>query len=76
MDASNVADLYDIAPHAARHKIRRFLEYAPYADSYDVPDPYSGGPEGFDHALDLIETAAQGLLADLTTETSEKTSKT
>ena len=40
MDATNVADLYDIAPHAARHKIRRFLEYAPHTDTYDVPDPY------------------------------------
>ncbi|ODR97366.1 phosphotyrosine protein phosphatase [Methyloceanibacter superfactus] len=76
MDASNVADLYDIAPHAARHKIRRFLEYAPYGETYDVPDPYFGGPEGFDHALDLIEAAAQGLLADLTAETSEKSAKT
>jgi len=68
MDASNVADLYDIAPHDARHKIRRLLEYAPYADTMDVPDPYYGGPQGFDHALDLIEAAARGLLADLTGE--------
>jgi len=76
MDATNVADLYDIAPHAARHKIRRFLEYAPHTDTYDVPDPYFGGTEGFDHALDLIETAAQGLLADLTADSAEKTGDT
>jgi protein-tyrosine-phosphatase len=30
MDASNIADLHDIAPHAARKKIRRFLDYAPH----------------------------------------------
>jgi protein-tyrosine phosphatase len=30
-----------------------------------VPDPYYGGPEGFDHVLDLLEDACQGLLADL-----------
>jgi protein-tyrosine phosphatase len=68
MDASNVADLYDLAPHEARHKIRRFLEYAPHLGSMDVPDPYYGGAAGFDHALDLIEAASRALLADLTGE--------
>jgi len=66
MDGSNIADLQDIAPHAARHKIRRFLDYAPHLDEQDVPDPYYGGEAGFDHALDLIEAAARGLLAELT----------
>ena len=66
MDGSNISDLHDIAPHAARPKIRRFLDYAPQVDEEDVPDPYFGGAEGFDHALDLIEAAAQGLLAELT----------
>jgi len=68
MDASNVADLYDIAPHDARHKIRRFLEYAPHLGTMDVPDPYYGGAQGFDHALDLIEAASRALLANLTEE--------
>ncbi|MEZ5873868.1 MAG: hypothetical protein R3D30_03275 [Hyphomicrobiales bacterium] len=39
-----------------------------------MPDPYYGGPEGFDHALDLIEEAARGLLADLT-GTKKRTAK-
>jgi protein-tyrosine phosphatase len=69
MDGSNIEDLHDIAPHAARAKIRRFLDYAPHVGAQDVPDPYYGGTEGFDHALDLIEAAAQGLLAELTEET-------
>ena len=66
MDGSNIADLQDIAPHAGRRKIRRFLDYAPHVDAQDVPDPYYGGRQGFDHALDLIEAAADGLLAELT----------
>jgi protein-tyrosine phosphatase len=65
MDGANIADLEDIVPHAARGKIRRFLDYAPHLDHSDVPDPYYGGTEGFDHALDLIETAAEGLLVEL-----------
>ena len=68
MDASNISDLLAIAPHEARHKIRRFLEYAPHMGVEDVPDPYYGGPEGFGHALDLIEAAARGLLADVLKE--------
>jgi protein-tyrosine phosphatase len=31
----------------------------------DVPDPYHGGPGGFDHVLDLVEAACAGLLAEL-----------
>jgi len=72
MDGSNIADIYDIAPQAARDKIRRFLDYAPHLGTQDVPDPYYGGVTGFDHALDLIEAAAQGLLAELTQKTEKK----
>ena len=72
MDASNIADLEDIAPHGARHKIRRFLDFAPHLSAQDVPDPYYGGEAGFDHALDLIEAAAKGLLAELMLEGATK----
>ena len=68
MDGSNIADMYEIAPMDARHKIRRFLDYAPQLGEEDVPDPYYGGAVGFDHALDLIEAAAKGLLAELARE--------
>jgi protein-tyrosine phosphatase len=30
-----------------------------------VPDPFYGGPNGFDHVLDMLEDAAEGLLAAL-----------
>jgi protein-tyrosine phosphatase len=75
MDASNISDLLEIAPHEARHKIRRFLEYAPHMGVEDVPDPYFGGPEGFGHALDLIEAAARGLLADVLKESGHSAKK-
>lgn len=65
MDGSNYQELVELAPKDARHKIRRFLDFAPHAGTRDVPDPFYGGREGFDHALDLIEAAARGLLADL-----------
>jgi protein-tyrosine phosphatase len=65
MDGSNYQELVQLAPSDARHKIRRFLDFAPHAGTQDVPDPFYGGAEGFDQALDLIEEAARGLLAEL-----------
>ena len=68
MDGSNYAELKARAPHEVRAKIRPFLDFAPHAGTKDVPDPFFGGTEGFDRALDLIEAAARGLLASLTRE--------
>jgi protein-tyrosine phosphatase len=34
-------------------------------DVEDVPDPYYGGSLGFEHVLDLVEEAAQGLLDEV-----------
>ncbi len=65
MDGSNYAELIGLTPKPALHKVRRFLDYAPKTGTRDVPDPFYGGTEGFDHALDLIEQAARGLLAEL-----------
>jgi protein-tyrosine phosphatase len=31
-----------------------------------VPDPYYGGPQGFEQVLDLVENAARGLLREIT----------
>jgi protein-tyrosine phosphatase len=68
MDESNHEELAQLAPREARHKVRRFLDYAPQVGTRDVPDPFYGGRDGFDHALDLIEAAARGLLAELLEE--------
>jgi protein-tyrosine phosphatase len=65
MDRENYAELDQLAPDEARHKVRQFLDFAPDAGTQDVPDPFFGGKANFDHALDLIEQAAQGLFAAL-----------
>lgn len=33
--------------------------------AFEVPDPYYGGPEDFEHMLDLIERACDGLVAHI-----------
>ena len=46
-------------------KVRLLMSWVPDVKSTDVPDPYYGGPAEFEHALDLIERACDGLLAEL-----------
>lgn len=48
-----------------RARVRLLLEFAPGVREVEVPDPYVGGPEGFEHVLDLIEAASDGLLAEV-----------
>ncbi len=48
-----------------REKIRMFLEFAPEFEEREVPDPYYGGPQGFDHVFDLVTAASQGLLTEI-----------
>lgn len=65
MDRSNWSALQQLAPQPARGRVRLFLEFAPDAGVLEVPDPYYGGPNGFEQVLDLIEAASRGLLREL-----------
>lgn len=58
---------YDfLTAHATQFKstatIEKMMTYAPDRNIDDVPDPYYGGDEGFEHVLDLIEEATKNLL--------------
>jgi len=45
--------------------VRPFLDFAADSPETEVPDPYYGGPQGFDHVLDLVDEASEGLLDDI-----------
>lgn len=45
--------------------VRPFLDYAPGHPELEVPDPFYGGPEGFEYVLDLVEEASEGLLEEI-----------
>ena len=62
MDRENLAALRSRAPKDMHERVRLFLEFAPELATSDVPDPYYGGPNGFEEVLDLVEAAAHGLL--------------
>lgn len=65
MDRSNFEHLSQLCPAGAEGKLRLFLAFAPELGEDEVPDPYYGGTAGFERVLDLIERAAEGLLADI-----------
>ncbi|MGN2391271.1 low molecular weight protein-tyrosine-phosphatase [Pelomicrobium sp. G1] len=65
MDHHNLAHLRRLCPEEYQHKLGLLLEYSQRWTGKDVPDPYYGGPEGFERVLDMIEEATEGLLAAL-----------
>ena len=65
MDKLNREVLLDRSPDEYRGRVRLMLEFAPTTDVEDVPDPYYGGPVGFENVLDLVEEASKGLLDEL-----------
>jgi protein-tyrosine phosphatase len=66
MDESNRGDLMRLAPDdASREKVVALREFDPVAvgaGDLDVPDPYYGAEDGFEHVLDVVERACRGLL--------------
>lgn len=65
MDRDNLSLLQDACPAEERHRLRLFLEFARNYGDEEVPDPYYGGPEGFERVLDLVEDAAAGLIDEI-----------
>lgn len=70
LDAGHEYGLRQLARSAAdRAKIRMLRWYDPGSATdpagLDVPDPYFGGEQGFEHVLDLVEAACAGLLAEI-----------
>jgi protein-tyrosine phosphatase len=69
MDRANLRDLHGLAPDdGARTKVRLLREFDPASEDaadLDVPDPYYGGPTGFDDVLDQVQAACRGLLQEI-----------
>jgi protein-tyrosine phosphatase len=66
MDDNNLHNLKRMAPDRESHqKIRLMTDFCRHYPDDCVPDPYYGGPSGFEHVLDLLEDACEGLLDEL-----------
>jgi protein-tyrosine phosphatase len=67
MDRHNLRTLEGLRPPEFGGHLSLFLTFVPELGIDEVPDPYYGGPEGFEQVLDLIERASDGLVAHLRT---------
>ena len=64
MDEQNLRDLQALRPADFRGELGLFLTYGSLG-LREVPDPYHGESDAFEHVLDLVEDAAEGLLNTL-----------
>ena len=62
MDNDNHAGLMRLVTSHNRHKVRMFCDYCTRHDEREVPDPYYGGPDGFEHVLNIMEDGCQEIL--------------
>ncbi len=65
MDQDNLQQLVARCPGAEVDRLKLLLDFAPGPDGEEVPDPYYGGEDGFERALDLIEAAVDGLILEI-----------
>ncbi|MBW8779640.1 MAG: low molecular weight phosphotyrosine protein phosphatase [Burkholderiales bacterium] len=65
MDEDNLADLQRARPAGARATVALLMSFAPGVGEREVPDPYHGGADGFEHVLDLVAAAADGFIASV-----------
>lgn len=65
MDLKNLAALRDMHPGTFAGHLGLLLDFAENIELREVPDPYYGGANGFNHVLDLVEWASEGLLQEI-----------
>jgi len=63
MDEENYRAVSAICGGSA--EVRPFLDFATGSPEREVPDPYFGDPGGFEHVLDLVEEASEGLIEEI-----------
>lgn len=57
MDRANLAHMHRMAPAGLRERARLFLEFG-NAGVAEVPDPYYGGADGFEHEQGIARSSA------------------
>ena len=63
MDRDNYAEILALDPDGRyRDKVRLMCDFCRTYPDKEVPDPYYGGPEGFNYVIGLLLDACEGLL--------------
>ncbi|MGK0442611.1 MAG: protein-tyrosine phosphatase [Pseudohongiellaceae bacterium] len=62
MDAENLHTLKAMTPSDFKGELLLFLPFDALLTHAEVPDPYYGGEQGFEHVLDLVTSASNAFL--------------
>jgi protein-tyrosine phosphatase len=65
MGRDHLESLQRVCPRSHENKLGLFLDFSERFGEEEVPDPYYGGIQGFEHVLDLVEDAATQLILRL-----------
>ena len=66
MDRENLRDLEHMARRSgASPRLHLLRDFDPDADAPDVPDPYYGGPSGFENVYQMVRRSCEHLLEEL-----------
>lgn len=69
MDTSNYRDVLALAhDEGAKAKVKLMMDEVFPGQRVDVPDPYFGGPEGFDKVYDMLDEACTVVASKLIKE--------
>lgn len=70
MDASNFRNVMELATDNHSARVIMMRDFDPEGKGFDVPDPYYGGPGGFQNVFDILDRSTQGLLTHIKEEKS------
>ena len=70
MDSDNLSNIKHLDRHGKyADKIKLFRSYDPEPGDLQVPDPYYGGEQGFEHVYQIVDRTVRKLLQDLESRT-------
>jgi protein-tyrosine phosphatase len=65
MDRENLRDLQRLSADGAHARVHLLREFDPEGDGDEVPDPYFGGPGGFEAVYRMVRRSCEALLREL-----------
>jgi protein-tyrosine phosphatase len=69
MDRVNYQEILALDPTEQYwHKVHLMCDFCSKYNTKEVPDPYYGGADGFNHVIDLLHDACNGLLQHVNQE--------
>lgn len=69
MDSQNFRNVKELdRKNRFSHKIKMMRDFDPQPENGEVPDPYYGGPEGFENVFNVLERSCERLLEELKPE--------